>query len=113
MNPWLPSQIAGVSPDAQLKHRKEYIDPANGDRMTTYSIGFTDRDGNEVLIPTIVNGKRLTDAEAQAHYYATGQHFGKFSGGKAGIDASNRMGNLVHLQQQNDPLIDALLRFKF
>lgn len=35
-------------------------------------------DGREVLIPTVVNGKKLSDKDAVAHYKETGEHFGAF-----------------------------------
>ena len=45
---------------------------------TTYSMNFEDNQGRQVLVPTIVNGKRLTDDEAIQRYYQTGQHLGIF-----------------------------------
>ena len=35
-------------------------------------------DGKEVLLPTIVNGKRVSDDEAIQHYRTTGEHLGMF-----------------------------------
>ncbi len=35
--------------------------------------------GLEVLLPTVVDGKRLTSDEAIARYKRTGQHLGKFA----------------------------------
>lgn len=34
--------------------------------------------GKQVLVPTVVNGRRLTLDEAKQHFYRTGQHFGIF-----------------------------------
>lgn len=35
-------------------------------------------DGWEVLIPTIVNGRALSEEEAVEHHLSTGEHLGKF-----------------------------------
>lgn len=61
------------------------IDPFNrpilyngdGSYSTTSSMSFNDG-AFEVLVPTVVGGKRLTDEQAKAHYYDTGEHLGKF-----------------------------------
>lgn len=36
-------------------------------------------DGKEVLLPQIVNGKRVTQDQAIQHYLKTGEHLGKFN----------------------------------
>jgi len=70
------------------------IQNANGSHSSEYSVSFGDDKGNEVLVPTVVNGKFLTpdgkkppegsDAEnamfkeAWKSYLRTGQHLGKF-----------------------------------
>jgi len=51
------------------------IEPGNW--STTYSKSFN-LNGKETLIPTVVNGKFLTDQEAIDRYKDTGQHLGKF-----------------------------------
>ena len=38
----------------------------------------TNINGKEVLLPTIVNGKEVSEKEAINHYYKTGEHLGKF-----------------------------------
>ncbi|MEI6282425.1 MAG: hypothetical protein WCP82_06885 [Alphaproteobacteria bacterium] len=51
---------------------------ADGTTSTTSSISVgTDR--GEVLIPTVVDGKRLTNEQAIEHFKKTGQHFGIFA----------------------------------
>ncbi len=56
------------------------IDPGvgEGSRSTTLSKSFN-LDGQEVLVPTIVNGKFLSDEQAIRRYRTTGQHLGKFA----------------------------------
>lgn len=79
--------------------------------MTVYSMGFQDKDGAEVLIPLVVGGKLLSEKDAIEHYRRTGQHLGKFEASPRGRDASNQMGQAVHMQQQTEPLIDMLTRY--
>lgn len=43
--------------------------------VRTISIGT---DAGEVLIPTVVNGRVVSDDEAVAHYNRTGENFGTF-----------------------------------
>ncbi len=49
-------------------------------QSTTYSKGFT-IGNNEVVLPTVVNGKFLSDQEAIDRYLQTGQHLGMFKKG--------------------------------
>ena len=49
----------------------------DGTISTIRSISFND--GNkEILIPTVVNGKVVSNEEAIEHYYKTGEYLGKF-----------------------------------
>jgi hypothetical protein len=50
----------------------------DGSVSTTSSMSFSE-DGREILIPTVVNGKRLTAKQAIEHYHKTGEHLGKFA----------------------------------
>ena len=45
---------------------------------TVRSISFEDN-GQEILVPTVVEGKIVSDDEAIENYYRTGKHLGKFS----------------------------------
>lgn len=65
-----------------LFNRPQIKNPS-GDVSTTKSMSFQGVDGKEVLIPTIINGKQLTDEEAKSHYRITGEHLGKFDSPEA------------------------------
>lgn len=51
---------------------------ADGSTSTVRSMSF-EQDGKEILVPTVVNGKVVSDAEAIANYKKTGQHLGIFA----------------------------------
>lgn len=52
----------------------------NSDGTFSTEESFSTRiDGKEVLLPTIINGKRVSQKEAINHYLKTGEHLGKFS----------------------------------
>ena len=51
----------------------------DGSVSTVRSMSFyDDKEKTEVLIPTVVNGKIVSDKEAIQHYYDTGEYLGKF-----------------------------------
>lgn len=52
---------------------------ADGSESTVRSMSFNDGKGREVLVPTVVGGKVVSDDEAIANYRKTGQHMGVFS----------------------------------
>lgn len=65
-----------------LNNRPVYRDPKTGAVMTEYSktFGYGPEDNpSEVVIPTIVNGKPVSDKEAFQHYQNTGEHLGTFN----------------------------------
>lgn len=51
--------------------------PGEGGISTVRSMGVN-LDGQEVLIPTVVNGRIVSNEEAIQHYLQTGEHLGKF-----------------------------------
>ncbi len=62
---------------------------------TTFSKSFNFGHG-EVLLPTVVGGKFLTDQEAVARYKKTGEHLGIF----ATPDAADAFAGALHNSQQ-------------
>jgi hypothetical protein len=51
---------------------------ADGTYSTVKSMGVN-INGKEVLIPTVINGRVVSDKEAINHYLKTGKHLGVFS----------------------------------
>ncbi len=78
--------VSVAQPMAKGQKELGNLDPFNrptlknpdGTTSTTSSISIG-TDKGEVLIPTVVDGKRLSNAEAIEHYKKTGQHFGIFA----------------------------------
>lgn len=58
-------------------NRPSYLD-SSGDKRSEYKMGVN-IDGKETLIPTVVNGKQLTEDQAIDRYNQTGLHMGKFN----------------------------------
>jgi hypothetical protein len=64
----------------------------DGSYSTTSSMSIG-TDQGEVLIPTVIDGKRLSPAEAQKHYEETGQHLGIFKSAKEADDYAQKLHN--------------------
>jgi len=54
----------------------------DGSISTESSFGFQDERGKEVLIPTIIEGKRWSEDDAIDNYYKTGKHLGTWNAPK-------------------------------
>lgn len=79
-----------------LFNRKPYV-YEDGSVATVESISFRDDgEGKEILIPTIVDGKRLTEDEAIEHYYNSGEYLGKFDT----VEEADEYGERLHRQQE-------------
>lgn len=59
-----------------LNNRKVLLNPDGS--ISTESSFSTEIDGKEVLLPTIIDGKRVSKKEAVDHYFKTGEHLGIF-----------------------------------
>lgn len=89
----IPALVPGMVKEAntELWDRTPLLND-DGSTSTTSSISIGTDDG-EVLIPTVVDGVRLTEDEAIEHYRKTGQHLGIFSSVPAAEDYSVRLHN--------------------
>jgi hypothetical protein len=68
--------------------------PGEGGISTVRSMGVN-LDGQEVLIPTVVNGRIVSNEEAIQHYLQTGEHLGKFKT----PDESTRYAERLHEEE--------------
>lgn len=82
-----PATTGPASPNGLL--------PGYQGHSTTYSKSFNFGNG-EVLLPTVVDGKFLTDQEAIERYKRTGQHLGVF----ATPEAADAYATALHNSQQ-------------
>ena len=73
---------------------------------TVFSESSAGPDMIEVLFPRVVNGKILSSEDAWKHYRNTGEHLGRFF--DSGV--ASEMGERIHRQQEQDSLIESLLR---
>lgn len=67
----------------------------DGTVSTVSTIGVGIDGGREVVIPTIINGRRVSDEEAREHFFKTGQHFGIFDS----VKAANEFAQKLHEQE--------------
>lgn len=75
-------------------HHRPVVKNADGTVSTEVSFSIGTEQG-EVLIPQVVNGKLVSQEEAEAHYRQTGEHLGIF---KTPQDA-NAYAEWLHDQQ--------------
>lgn len=80
--------------DIDLNHRP-LVENGDGTYSTVRSMSFQDEDGREVLIPTAVGGKVVSDEEAIRYYRRTGEYLGKFSS----VKEADRYAEALHEQQ--------------
>ena len=60
-------------------NNRQVVHNKDGSISTEYSFSFYDEDtGKEVLIPSVVNGRVVTEDQAINHYYKTGEYLGMF-----------------------------------
>jgi hypothetical protein len=73
-----------------LENRPVVRNP-DGSISTERSISIGDK-GQEVLIPTIIDGKAVSPEEAMNYYRATGEHLGKFKD----VPSADRVASWIH-----------------
>lgn len=74
------------------------IDPVknkDGSFSTVRSISINE-DGKEILIPTVINGKVVSDKMAIDHYHKTNQHLGKFDT----VEEANAYAKKLHEEEE-------------
>jgi hypothetical protein len=60
-------------------NNRQVVDNGDGTISTEVSMSFYDEDtGKEILIPTVINGRIVSEDEAIDHYYETGEYLGMF-----------------------------------
>lgn len=66
----------------------------DGSVSTVRTISF-EEDGKEILIPTVINGRIVSDEEAIEHYHRTGFNFGKFDT----VEEANKAAEELHQRE--------------
>lgn len=88
-----PATVPGlISPgNIDLKNRPKVV---NGDGTTSTVRTMTvEEDGHAILLPTVINGKIVSDDEAIKHYHQTGEHMGIFKTEKQADDYDRDLHN--------------------
>lgn len=83
-----------VKPGNLDPYNRPILNNPDGSYSTTSSISIGTDDG-EVLIPTVVNGKRLSEQAAIAQYKRTGENFGTFKD----PDSADKFATALHNDQ--------------
>lgn len=76
---------------------RQVVKNQDGSISTVRSISFQDDSGKEILVPTVVNGKIVSNDEAIQHYYKTGEYLGKFDT----VEQANAYAEQLHKQQDS------------
>ena len=66
----------------------------DGSVSTVRTISF-EEDGKEILIPTVIGGRIVSDEEAIEHYHRTGFNFGKFDT----VEEANKAAEELHQRE--------------
>lgn len=93
------------APTLDLTHRP-YMQNDDGYVSTVRSMGITENDGKDYLLPTVNtrDGHIMGDDEAVDEFRRTGEHMGVY----ASPEASDSAGERIHLEQMAKPPIDTL-----
>lgn len=74
---YVPPDNGPITPGNIDLDNRPVVQNANGSQSTVRTI-TADIDGKTVLLPTIINGKQVSNKEAIDHYKKTGEHMGVF-----------------------------------
>ena len=113
----MATDIPFIMPDIEtgnidLSYRKILPNPDQStSSISSMTAGFTDGEGRPftALIPTVIDGKRLSPEQAIDYYRKTGQHLGKFSNQQS-ADTYSKMLSERQGQNPNTPptIMDAV-----
>ncbi len=103
----LPGSGLVAPGNIDLNNRPKIYNP-DGTISTELSFSFNDGQ-NEVLIPSIVNGRVLSQEQAIQHYFNTGDHLGKFDSIEAANAAAEQTHNRKQPQQDETTIGGALI----
>lgn len=77
-------------------YNRPIINNSDGTKSTVRSMSFYDNNENkEILVPTAVNGRIVSDEDAIRNYYKTGEYLGKFNTPQQ----ANNYAKKLHIQQ--------------
>lgn len=93
-----PSSPAPLTAGNITLTNRPLVENEDGTISTLKSISFNDG-VNEVIIPTVINGKIVDDATARNYYRTTGFHLGKFASGA--IANATTYATLLHDNQES------------
>lgn len=83
----------GGKGNINLKDRPKVHNP-DGSISTIRSISFNEG-GKEILVPSVIGDKVVSNKEAYSHYKQTGEHLGKFDS----IEAADKYAEKLHKRE--------------
>lgn len=90
-----PNSAQKQSGNIDLTNRPKVSNP-DGSYSTVRTIGIEVDGGRHINIPTVINGKVVSNEEAIDHFKKTGQHLGMYKSQKEASDAAQQL----HIQQE-------------
>jgi hypothetical protein len=90
-----PPSIPGLLRPGNIDlYSRPQVNNPDGSTSTVRSISFADKpNGHEILIPTVVGGRVVSNADAINNYYRTGQHLGMFANAQYATRYANELHN--------------------